>query len=185
MKRPENRPWKVLKSEYIAQNGQWLNLRQELVELPNGQQIPTWYIYDFPDWINVIAITKDGHFVMESQYRHGIRQTHYELCAGVVEDGEEPLHAAQRELLEETGYTGGEWTYFMKLSPNPTNHSNYSHTFLAIGVEKTDNAHLEKTEDIDTHLLTRDEVMQLLQEGEIIQALHAAPLWKYMYQSHE
>ena len=48
MKRPENRPWKVLKSEYIAQNGQWLNLRQELVELPNGQQIPTWYIYDFP-----------------------------------------------------------------------------------------------------------------------------------------
>lgn len=177
----ENRKWKVLSSKYIAQNGQWLQLRQEVVELPNGQVIPTWYINDFPDWINVIAITKDGHFVMESQYRHGIGETHYELCAGVVEEGEDPMDTAKRELWEETGYTGGEWQPFMRLSPNPTNHSNWSHTFLAIGVEKNDTAHQEKTEDIQTHLMTREEVFELLQNNEIVQALHAAPLWKYFH----
>ena len=179
MKLPQHRPWKVLKSEYIAQNGPWLQLRQETVELPNGRQIPTWYIYDFPDWINVIAITKEGRFLMESQYRHGLGETHYELCAGVVENGESPLHAAQRELLEETGYAGGEWSEFMVLSPNPTNHSNLSYTFLAIGVQDTNQRHLEQTEDIDIHLLTPGEVKELLDNNMIIQALHAAPLWKY------
>ena len=68
----ENRAWKVLKSENILNLGPWLNVRQELVELPSGKQIPTWFVLDFPDWINVIAITKDGDFVMEDQYRHGL-----------------------------------------------------------------------------------------------------------------
>ncbi len=179
MDKPQNHPWKVLKSEVIAQNLPWLNLRQELVELPNGQQIPTWYIMDFPDWINVIAITKDGLFVMESQYRHAIGETYYELCGGVIDEGETPLEAAQRELLEETGFGGGEWSAYMKLSPNPTNHSNYQHTFLAIGVEKQSDIHQEATEDIATYLMTKEQVWEILQKGYIIQALHAAPLWRY------
>ena len=179
MNPPIHRPWKVVGSKPLLQNLPWLNLRQECVELPNGQQIPTWYIYDFPDWINVIAITKDGRFVMESQYRHGLGTTNYELCAGVIDAGETPLQAAHRELLEETGYSGGEWTPFMKLCPNPTNHSNYSHTFLAVGVEKNQERHLEKTEDIDVYLMTADEVLEVLRQGGIVQALHAAPLWKY------
>jgi len=178
--KPENRPWKVLKSWVLAENKPWLHLRQEVVELPNGEQIPTWYINDFPDWINVIAITKDGHFVIESQYRHGIGDTFYELCGGVIDEGETPLEAAKRELLEETGFGGGEWTYYMKLCPNPTNHSNYQHTFLAVGVEQLENRHQERTEDIDTYLFTREEVMEILNKGWVIQALHAAPLWKYM-----
>lgn len=178
--KPQNKPWRVLKSRFIAENRPWLALRQEIVELPNGEQIPTWYVNDFPDWINVIAVTKDGRFVMESQYRHGIGDTFYELCAGVVDEGETPLEAARRELLEETGYGGGEWSYFMKLSPNPANHSNYQHTFLAVGVEKQGEAHQKKTEDIDTYLFTREEVMEILENGWVMQALHAAPLWKYM-----
>ena len=68
----ENRAWKVLKSENILNLGTWLNVRQELVELPSGKQIPTWFVLDFPDWINVIAITKDGDFVMEELCIHRI-----------------------------------------------------------------------------------------------------------------
>ena len=122
----ENRAWKVLKSENILNLGPWLNVRQELVELPSGAQIPTWFVLDFPNWINVIAITKDGDFVMEDQYRHALGETHYELVAGVIDPGETPLEAAQRELSEETGFGGGEWQLFMTLSPNPTNHNNLS-----------------------------------------------------------
>lgn len=175
----EHHPWKVLSSEYIFRDGPWLNIRHEVVELPNGVVIPTWYIMDFPDWINVIAITKDGNYVMESQYRHGIGETHLELCAGVIDEGEEPLAAAQRELLEETGYSGGVWEEWMRLSPNPTNHSNWSITFVAKGVEKNSDAHQEKTEDIATHILSEAELLEALERGEIVQALHAAPLWKW------
>ena len=174
-----NRKWKVLKSENILHLGPWLSVRQECVELPSGKQIPTWYILEFPDWINVIAFTKDGQMVMEDQYRHGLGETHYELVAGVVDAGETPLQAAQRELSEETGFEGGEWQLYMTLSPNPTNHNNLSYTFLATGVEKCREQHQEPTEDIHVDIMTREEVFRLLQQGEIIQALHAAPLWKY------
>lgn len=176
----ENRKWKVLHSETLLKRGPWLNIRQELVELPSGAQIPTWYVMDFPNWINVIAITKDGQFVIEDQYRHALGETHYELVAGVIDEGETPLQAAQRELSEETGFGGGEWQLFMTLSPNPTNHTNLSYTFLATGVEQLTEQHQEKTEDIRVHLFDREEVVELLQSGEIVQALHAAPLWKYI-----
>lgn len=179
IKKLENRKWKVIKSEHILNLGQWLSVRQETVELPSGKQIPTWFVLEFPDWINVIAITKDGHFVMEDQYRHALGQTNYELVAGVVDEGETPLQAAQRELSEETGYGGGRWEEFMVLSPNPTNHNNLSHTFLALDVEPIGKQHQEPTEDIQVDIFTRDEVKELLHTGQIVQALHAAPLWKY------
>ena len=55
-----NRKWKVLKSEQILKLGVWLSVRQEEVQLPSGAVIPSWFILEFPNWINVIAITKDG-----------------------------------------------------------------------------------------------------------------------------
>ena len=67
----------------------------------------------------------------------------------------------------------------MTLSPNPTNHNNKSYTFLAIGVEKRREQHQEPTEDIHVDLMTPDQVLEMLRDGEIIQALHAAPLWRY------
>lgn len=175
----ENRKWKVVESKHILNLGPWLNVRQEVVELPSGQQIPTWFVLEFPNWINVIAVTKDGEMVMIDQYRHALGETHYELVAGVVDPGEELIEAAKRELLEETGFGGGEWVPFMQLSPNPTNHSNMSYTFLATGVEKLTEQHQEATEDIRVHVMSQEDVRELLESGEIIQALHAAPLWKY------
>lgn len=182
MNKLENRKWKVLKSENILRIGPWLSVRQECVEMPSGKQIPTWFVLEFPNWINVIALTKDGKMVLIDQYRHALGETHYELVAGVVDEGEAPLETAQRELLEETGFGGGEWSEFMVLSPNPTNHNNLSYTYLAKGVEPVTTQHQEATEDIRIHVMEQAEVRELLEEGEIVQALHAAPLWKYFAQ---
>ena len=175
----KNRAWKVLKSENILRIGPWLSVRQECVEMPNGHRIPTWFILEFPDWINVIALTKDGKMVLVNQYRHALGETHYELVAGVIDPGESPLEAAKRELSEETGYEGGEWQLFMKLSPNPTNHNNFSYTFLATGVEPCRAQHQEATEDIQVNIMEQEQVLEMLRDGEIVQALHAAPLWKF------
>jgi len=175
----ENRKWKVLESKKLLSKGTWMNLRQEKVQLPSGAIVPEWFVLEFPDWVNVIAITKDGKFVMEDQYRHALGQTHYELVAGVIDPGETPLEAAKRELSEETGYGGGEWQLFMTVSPNPTNHTNLSYTFLATGVEKLSEQHQEETEDIHVDIFTLDEVRELLETGQIIQCLQVAPLWKY------
>lgn len=173
--------WKILESTYISRRP-WMTARLDKVQLPDGRINPEYWVLEFPDWVNVIAITKDGKMVMVRQYRHALGITEYELCAGVMEDGETPLQAAKRELMEETGFGGGEWTEYMTICANPSNHTNLARTFLATGVERLSEQHLDDTEELTCHLLSQEEVFGMLQRGEILQALMAAPLWKYYYE---
>ena len=179
MKKPKNRPWKVLTSEYLARRP-WFTVRHESLELPDGQRVPDYYVFEYPDWINITAITRDGHFVLIDQYRHGLGETFYEIPAGVSEPTDASmLAAAQRELAEETGYGGGEWQLLTVVAPNPATQNNLTHCFLAEGVRQTASRHLDATEDLEVRLLTEDEVFALLQNDKIRQSLMAAPLWKY------
>ena len=98
----EEGKWEVLDSEYLFRRP-WLTVRHDTVRLPDGRINPEYYVLEYPDWINVLAITEDGKFVLERQYRHGLGKTCYEIPAGVIEKGETPLEAARRELQEETG----------------------------------------------------------------------------------
>ena len=59
--------WKVIDREYIIKRP-WLTARRDKVELPDGRIIEEYYVLEYPDWVNVIAITKDGQFVMEKQF---------------------------------------------------------------------------------------------------------------------
>lgn len=170
--------WKVLSTEYLF-NRPWLTVRRDKVMLPNGTVHPEYYVLEYPTWINVIALTKDGKFVMVKQYRHGLGIVGTELCAGVAEPGESPLEAAKRELLEETGFGGGEWELNMVLSANPGSQNNLSYSFIARGVEKISEQHLDETEDVRVEILTREEVYKMLVDDNLKQALMAAPLWKF------
>jgi 8-oxo-dGTP pyrophosphatase MutT (NUDIX family) len=176
----EEKKWTILSTEYLVKRP-WLTARRDVTELPDGRVNKEYYVLEYPDWVNIIAITKDGQIVMERQYRHALGKTCYELPCGVIEAGETPLEAAKRELLEETGFAGGEWQEWMTLSPNPATSTNLAHSFLASGVEKVSGQHLDATEDIDVYLLDQDYVRELLQNNQILQALMAAPLWKYFY----
>ena len=170
--------WKLLNSEYLFKRP-WLTARRDKLELPDGRIAPEYYVLEYPDWVNVIAITKDGRFVMEKQYRHAVESINFELPCGVMEEGETPLEAARRELLEETGFGGGEWRELMTISPNPSSMTNMAHCFVAEGVEKIAGQHLDATEDLEVHLMSRDEVIGLILGNEIIQALMIAPLLRY------
>ena len=176
--------WEILNSHYIIRRP-WLTARRDTVRLPNGVINDEYYILEYPTWVNVIAITKDGKFVFVRQYRHGIGRTCHEIVAGVSEKGEEPIEAAKRELMEETGYAGGEWSLLTTLSANPSAMDNMSYSFLATGVEKVGEQHLDATEDIGVCLFTRDEVLQMLQNDELKQSLMVAPLWKYFYMDNK
>lgn len=173
--------WEVVGGKYLFK-GKYLTVRSDHVRMPSGHEIPDFYIIEYPDWINVIAITAEGLFIIEKQYRNGIRAINYEICAGMIEDGETPIEAAQRELLEETGYGGGKWTEYCITTPNPCSMNNYNYTFLAIGVTKIEKPKAEESEDIEIELLTLEQVKQLLLEGKITEGIMQAPLWRYIYE---
>lgn len=181
MDKHDDKRWDIIDSKYLFRRP-WLTARRDHVKLPNGVEHEEYYVLEYPDWVNVIAITQKGEFVMERQYRHGLQWTGYEICAGVCEKGETALESAQRELYEETGYGGGTWTKLMTISPNTSTNTNLCHCFLAEGVEQISTQHLEPTEDISIELMSRDEVWSLLEHDEIRQALMAAPLWKLFVQ---
>lgn len=174
--------WETVSSEYLIRRP-WLTARRDSVRLPDGVINPEYYVIEYPDWVCVIATTDDGQFVVERQYRHGLGQTHYELPAGTCEPGEDPMTTAQRELLEETGFGGGQWTHLMDLSANPTSLNNLSHSFIAKGVRRIAEPHLDDMERLEVMLLSRDEMLSLLERGEIVQSLMVAPLYRALYEN--
>ena len=157
----EERKWKVLRSEYLFRRP-WLTVRRERIGLPGGGEIPEYYVLEYPDWVNTIARTCTGEFV-------GVRDP----------QDATPEAAARRELLEETGFGGGQWSELMVVSANPSTQTNLTHCFVATDVERISEQHLESTEDLTVHLLTPEQVRDLLLGDRIKQALHAAPLWRY------
>ena len=171
--------WDILESEYILKN-KWLTVRRDHVKMPTGIIIPDYYILEYPNWVNVLAITDDDKYIIEQQYRHGTQSIDYELCAGTFEPGETPLEAAQRELIEETGYTGGEWELYCLSTPNPAAMTNTNYSFIAKGVKYSGCRQLDRTEDIKILLVDYEHLKKLVTSNQIKQGQMLAPLWKYI-----
>jgi 8-oxo-dGTP pyrophosphatase MutT (NUDIX family) len=176
-------PFTVLESKYLFRKPPWLTLRQERLRLPTGREIAEYYISEFPTWANVVAVTEADQVVLVRQYRPGIAGVYYEIPAGVVDDADPtPEAAARRELAEETGYGGGRWSLLTRLSANPSTQTNLTYTFLAEGVAPLAAAAPEATEDLRVHVLPVGEILGLIDDGDVVQALHAAPLLRYLLQ---
>jgi len=174
------KPWKVLTREYLSRKF-WYTVRVDKVELPTGSIIEEYWVNEYVPWVNVVAVTARDEVVLIRQYRHGLGEVHFEIPAGTTDPGETSLEdAAKRELLEETGYGGGRWSPLVTLSANPALQDNLAHTFLAEGVERLAEPHTEAGEDLRTHLVPVAELEALLDGGGFIQALHMAPLLKYL-----
>jgi 8-oxo-dGTP pyrophosphatase MutT (NUDIX family) len=173
-------PWKVLSREYLARKF-WYTVRVDKVELPTGAIIDEYFVNEYRPWVNVVAVTADQKVVLIRQYRHGLGQVHFEIPAGTTEAGEASMEeAARRELREETGYGGGRWSAFATLSANPALTNNLTHTFLAEDVVQLGKANPDADEDLRVHLVTIDELERLMDDGGFVQALHAAPLLKFL-----
>ena len=174
------KPWKVLTRAYIARKF-WYTVHVDKVELPTGAVIDEYFVNEYLPWVNVVAVTTDEQVLLIRQYRHGLGRVSFEIPAGTTEAGETSLEdAARRELAEETGYGGGRWSPLTTLSANSALQNNLTYTFLAEGVEPLGAARPDADEDLRLHLVTLTELETLVEDGEFVQALHLAPLLKYL-----
>lgn len=106
---------KQLSSRTVYQGG-LLHVKEDRVALPNGNESTREYIVH-PGAVVVIPLLPSGDVVLERQFRYPLRRDLYELPAGKLDPGESALECGQRELLEETGYTGTRWRYVATIHP--------------------------------------------------------------------
>ena len=165
------RPWKVISSSHPRPH-----LRIDQCETPSGKIIETM-VLEYRTWATIVAITKQQDVILIKQYRHGAGRVIWEIPGGVVEADESPLHAAQRELLEESGYSSKNWVDIGAVSPNPDSHTNLIHAFLALDAEKVADQNLDATEEIEVYPTPLAEVIGMARRGELLQAMHVSALF--------
>jgi ADP-ribose pyrophosphatase len=124
--------------------------------------------------VTIVALTKQNEILLIRQYRHGAGKILLELPGGGVNGNEEPLAAAKRELLEETGYTSDDIIEVGRVSPNPASHTNLMYAFLALNAEKAGDQCLDETEEIEVFPTPLDEVIVMARNGELLQSLHVS-----------
>jgi 8-oxo-dGTP pyrophosphatase MutT (NUDIX family) len=141
---------------------------------PRDGSTKRFSLIDCVDWVNVIAVTATCEVVLIRQYRPGVDDVCLEIPGGMIDPGESPLVAAQRELVEETGYTAPAWQPLGVVAPNPAIQSNRLHSFLATGAAPTQPQRLEGSEVIDVETAPLSDVTAMLRDGRIDHALVVA-----------
>ena len=144
--------------------------------MPDGRVMPSYYVMEFIDWVNVIALTPDHQMIMVEQYRHAAGETFLEVPGGSTDPGEEPLRSGQRELREETGYVSDEWLACGFHYPNPALQNNRMHTFLALNCRREGEPELDAFEDLVTVRMDVDEVFEHWLAGKIQHSIISASL---------
>jgi len=168
--------WKKLSSSYIHK-GPWATLRSDRCEMPDGHIVEDYYVLEYNNWVNAVAITEDNDVLMVRQYRHAAGIISLEIPGGVIDDGETPEQALRRELLEETGYQFDDFELLCTIYANPSTANNHTYCYLARGGKKVQEQQLDNQEEIIVETFTIPEVKKLLAENKIAQALHCTGLF--------
>ena len=169
--------WKTISSDYLCRDS-WFTIRRDRCQTREGKIIDPYYVYEFPEWVAAVAFTDDGRIIMERQYRHALGRTDYELPGGCRDATDASAEAAiARELLEETGYVFSHYELLGKTSANPSTNNNWMHFFLATGGRLVKEQDLDHNEEIEVHLITLDELRELLRENKIIQSMHVTAIF--------
>lgn len=150
--------WKTLSRETVFERGKFLQVEDHTVELPDGRVIEQWPWVISPDYINVVAVTEAGEFLCFRQVKYAVVGEALATVGGYLEPGEEPLAAAQRELLEETGYAASHWIELGHYPVDANRGVGTAHFFLARGARRVADRNADDLEEQHLLLLTRAEV---------------------------
>lgn len=175
---PKLKKWTQLRRERV---GSFRILDVCRVELQDGAGKPRGdaFTVSCRDWCNVVAVTPADELVLVWQYRFGTDTLSLEIPGGVVDAGEEPAHAARRELLEETGYEGEDLDPLLVVEPNPAIQDNRCFTFVSRAARRLRSPSFDPQEELETVLLPAARLGDLLDSGQITHALVQGALEAY------
>ncbi|MFK7801254.1 MAG: NUDIX hydrolase [Anaerolineae bacterium] len=169
------KPW-IVEKEEVAFKHPFMEVKLQQVRLPDNRVIPDWPIVSLRNYINVVAINRAGKILIIEGYKHGIGRSSWQILGGYVDEGEEPLAAAKRELLEETGLASHEWTPLGSFVADANRRASHASFFLATNCERVAEPDNEDLEEYLMHWQTKDEVLHALRDGRVQCLGYATPL---------
>ena len=159
-------PWKTLCRNTILDHGKFLRVEDHQIELPDGRVIEDWPWVITPDFVNVVAVTEGGAYLCFRQYKYAVAGTSLATVGGYIDPGEDPLVAAQRELLEETGYQAQEWLCLGRYAIDGNRGAGAAHLYLARGARPVQEIDADDLEEQELLALSPAEIRAALLAGE-------------------
>ncbi|TSJ44264.1 NUDIX hydrolase [Mucilaginibacter corticis] len=176
MHHPEENPWQIT-SEATIYDNPWINLTEYQVINPSGNPGIYGKVHFKNRAIGVIPLDEDMNTYLVGQYRFVIDQYSWEIPEGGGPLNEDPLEAAKRELLEETGLIAKNWTKILDMHLSNSVSDELSITYVATGLEQFE-AEPEDTEQLMVHKVPFDEVYRMVCAGEIMDSVTVAAVLK-------
>lgn len=169
-------PWRMLTRREVLHQPPWMRIWSERLQLPDGRVIHDWLTMEMPDVAAIVAVTPDGDVVTERSYKHGPRRVSISVPAGHVDPGEEPLAAAKRELLEETGYAADEWELLGEFTRDGNRGCGQTYLYLARGARLVAEPSGDDLEEMIIELMTVDELLSACRQGDVSGLTSAAAI---------
>jgi ADP-ribose pyrophosphatase len=147
MTQAKTRSWKTLSRQTILNHSRYLIVENHAVELADGRVISDWPWIITPDYINLVAVAEDSRFLFFRQTKYAVDGTSLAPVGGYLEPGEDPLAAAQRELLEETDYEAVDWTSLGAFRVDGNRGAGIAHLFLGRGALRVQEPNADDLEE--------------------------------------
>ncbi|MCR4716304.1 MAG: NUDIX hydrolase [Lachnospiraceae bacterium] len=178
--------WEMLEVEHVIKDD-WIDLRKVKYRFPDGVTFSPYYNYTRSDYVVIVATDEAGNYLTVRQYRHGIRACTNEFPAGKIDvnvdrdldkratplaDEELSLHAAKRELLEETGCESEDWEKMIVVPSCATINDNFAYVYRAKNCKRVAKQNLDDSEFLNVRKISESELVEMIKEGEFEQSVH-------------
>jgi 8-oxo-dGTP pyrophosphatase MutT (NUDIX family) len=163
-------PWVTLNQSLVADCKVYRIWQRRLRHSRDGRE-GDFYILEAPDWVQALALTPRHELILVRQWRYGLCRLSWEPPGGVIDAGEDPVAAAQRELLEETGHAGQHSRLLGQACPNPALQNNFVHFVLVENCVMHAPMSWDPHEELQVGAFPLPEVEQMIRRGEIVHSL--------------
>ena len=171
--------WRVL-SDHMHADCRIFEVHKRKMLRESDQKECEFYVIETNDWVNVLPVTSNQEIILVRQFRYGTEGYSLEPPGGVIEKGENPILAGQRELLEETGYSGKNPKIIGNVFANSAIMGNRCHFLMLTDVEKSADVSFDPHEELETVKVPIGSLRDLVKSGEISHSIGVNAIFHLM-----